>query len=240
MTVIEHLRALGLHEKQARSYVALLELGQATAYQVAQKSGLKRPITYVVLDELRKKGLVLKIPYAKKQLFVAKPPTELFAEFEEKLRFARRSLPELLSRMSESEARALYFEGEDGIAEALAYKEKETAGKEIFAFYGKGGGRLPKVYEEHNERLYAQKSKLRGFAPAHESLKGFRALDKKFGWNIVSLPENEFGPEVSVEITESLVRLVLYKGKQALVVDSPDFAKLMRQLFEMLWQNKGK
>ena len=77
-TINDALKNLGLNDKEARAYAALLELGQTTAYAVAERSGLKRPTVYVVLDELRQKGLVLKIPHVKKQLWSAKSPHQIF------------------------------------------------------------------------------------------------------------------------------------------------------------------
>ena len=157
MNATEHLRTLGLSEKQARAYVALVSLGEATAYQVAGAAKLKRPITYVVLDELRQKGLVLKVPHTKKQLFAAKAPGELFADYEEKFRSAKRALPELLALVQgdDRKVRVLYFEGRDGMKEALNYNIKRLAGKEVVAFYGKSDklkrAGIPPLYAEYNQ-----------------------------------------------------------------------------------------
>ena len=63
--LISQLVKVGLNEKESRVYLALLELGSGTAYAVAKKAGIKRPTAYIVLDELRKRGLVLKIPKSK-------------------------------------------------------------------------------------------------------------------------------------------------------------------------------
>lgn len=69
MQIIESLESLGLNEKEAKVYTALLQLGRVSAYSVSEKSGLKKPTTYVVLGELVKKGLVSKeVPRSRKQL----------------------------------------------------------------------------------------------------------------------------------------------------------------------------
>lgn len=241
--LITHLRTFGLTDKQARSYVALLELGQATAYQVAEKAKLKRPITYVVLDELRRKGLALKIPHSKKQLFTAKPPEEFFTEQEEKMRYAKRVLPELLALVQDKrKVRVLYFEGKYGIQEALEYHLPQIARKELLALYGKGSGNgsIPPLYLNYNQTLSDQQTSVRGFAPKHSSLKKFRMLDEQYGWKIVSLDESEFSSQVSVEIADDFVRVLLYKDQQAVIVDNPDFAKMMREVFEMIWKQKNK
>ena len=113
MEIKDALEVLGLNDKQAAVYVALLQLGKSSAYGVATKSGLKKPTTYVVLDELVKKGLVHKIPRAKKQHFAARPPEEVFAVAEERLETAKSILPELtaLAGTRGAQVRARYFEG---------------------------------------------------------------------------------------------------------------------------------
>ena len=62
------LEILGLSDKEARVYLALLELGTASAQTVSTKSYIKKPTTYLALEELRKKGLLTKLPKAKRVL----------------------------------------------------------------------------------------------------------------------------------------------------------------------------
>lgn len=51
---------LGFNEYEAKSYVALVKLGPATAYQVSKASGIPRARIYDVLNTLVEKGIVLK------------------------------------------------------------------------------------------------------------------------------------------------------------------------------------
>ena len=239
--VITQLKSLGLSDKEARCYAALVELGEASAYRVAQRAKLKRPIVYVVLDELRQKGLALKVPHAKKQLFLAKDPADFFAQYEETLRYAKRALPELLAAADKrgNRARTLYFEGKEGIREALWHRLGELKGKELRVLYSKGKKPISQMYFDYNQALYDQGSHLRGFMPDHHSLDEFVVLDKKYGWDIRKLPLSEYSPEASVEIAEGFVRILLHKDAQAVIVENKLFADMMRQTFEMLWKHKA-
>ncbi len=238
------LEALGLTQKEALVYLALLETGEATAYRIAERSSVKHPTAYVVLEELRKKGLVLKIPRAKRQLFVAKSPEEFIVEQEEKIRDVRRMLPELLARIADdTKARVLYFEGKKGISESLAYKLPKLANRELLVFYAKsrsGTKRAFGAYENYNSELARQKTRVRGFAPNHPSIRQFREADKVHGREIVSLPASEYSANVSVEIAECFVRIILHKDQQSIVVDNNDFAATMKDVFEMLWESKRR
>ena len=82
MELIKSLKNLGLNEKEARVYVALLQLGKATAYSVAKHSGLKKPTTYVILDDLIDKGIVSKVPRAKIMQYTAISPEDLFSTYK--------------------------------------------------------------------------------------------------------------------------------------------------------------
>ena len=61
MYLTPFLKNLGLNDKEANIYLALLQLGKSTATKIAKKSGLKRPTTYVIIEQLIDKGFVQKL-----------------------------------------------------------------------------------------------------------------------------------------------------------------------------------
>ena len=67
----------GLSEKEAKVYLTLLELKEALPSSISRRSGIKRPTTYVVLDQLQKKGLVSYVKKGKWQYFQAINPHSL-------------------------------------------------------------------------------------------------------------------------------------------------------------------
>lgn len=71
------LEKIGLSEKEAKVYLAALELGPSTVQQIAKKADVVRPTTYVILDTLLKKGLMSSVDTGPKTLFSAEPPTQL-------------------------------------------------------------------------------------------------------------------------------------------------------------------
>lgn len=239
--ILIHLRELGLTEKEARVYVALVELGRGTAYAISKISKIKRPTTYIVLEDLRRKGLVSKVPHIKNQIFIAKDPNELFTIQEEKIRNAKRALPGLLALSSAKDhsINTYFFEGMDGMKEALEYKRNTVADKELLCIYAKsdkGLQSIPKFYFRHNEILEKQNTFIRGFIPNHPSLKGFRKYDNTKEKEIITLPSKSFSPNVSLEISDSFVKILLHKQSQAMVIESKDYSQLMKQIFELIWQ----
>lgn len=71
------LEKLGLSEKEAKVYLASLELGPASVQQIATKADILRPTTYLILESMLKKGLMTTAEKGKKTLFTAEPPEQL-------------------------------------------------------------------------------------------------------------------------------------------------------------------
>lgn len=175
MEIADALQKLGLNAKQSLVYATLLELGPSTAYAIARKSGVKRPTVYVLLEELRAKDAVLKIPHAKKQIFTAKSPDDLVARALEEIREVSGILPKLRALMSkENRPKIFYFEGVDELKQLLWRNLSSMDGKEIVGFYAYNAN-LPKkllhFIDEYNEYLKKHRIRVRGIVPDHPSLR---------------------------------------------------------------------
>lgn len=241
MDISQALATLGLNEKQIAVYLALLQLGKGSAYSIADKSGQKRPTTYVILGELIQKGLVERIPRARKQQYRAISPEQAFSVLEEKLALAKEKLPELLAmtKSSDTKVSAVYFEGLKGIKQVMEYKQKESKGKEIVGFYATSHD-LPKelteYFTEWNEKNRKLGITMRGIVPEHESLAAFRSSDKEAGRDMKVVPIHEFSSEVAIDVSGDVVRIQDYKNLQGVAIENADVAKTMREIFEMVWK----
>ncbi len=239
--MIKALQNLGLTEKEARVYLALLQLGQGSAYAVASKAGLKKPTTYVILGELMQKGLALKVPRTRKQLFVAKSPDEFFAAAEERFDAAKSVLPELMA-MAQGEkpkVRTFYYEGIHGAREALRYRTEEMKGKELVGFYASpqdASKELIEVFLEWNEKMKG--NAVRMIVPDHSSLKHWRATDQKYGRKAKVVPCKEYSANISIDVGDTFVRVLMFRELQAIIIENPDVARTMKQIFEMVWKSR--
>ena len=118
------LEYLGLSEKEALIYMAALELGKAPVQKIAQKAGVNRATTYVIIEALSKKGLISNYTEGKKQFFCAEAPEKLSLLFrEEVMEIQRRQeyldkiLPELKSLNASVKSKPVvrYYEGKAGL-----------------------------------------------------------------------------------------------------------------------------
>jgi len=133
MEIPEILEKIGLNQKEAMVYMALLELGTSSVEGIAKKAGTKRPTTYLVLDELQKKGLATLVPRAKKILYMPESPYKIISDLNRKQELMKRFLPNLLAVYNEpkNKPQVLLFEGKEAIKDLY---DKILLAKEVVFF----------------------------------------------------------------------------------------------------------
>lgn len=99
------LQKIGFDEREAKVYLAALELGSSPVQKIAQRANIPRATTYLVLDDLQNKGFVTTYDEGKKTFFVAESPERLAlfmeqkeAEIESQRETIKKLVPELISR----------------------------------------------------------------------------------------------------------------------------------------------
>lgn len=126
-TLIRELVSLGLSEKEAAVYLALLEISPASAQDVANKAAVNRATTYLLIESLAKRGIVSTTQKGTKQLFVAEPPDRLLTilrlqrqELAEKERELASAMPffDALYNSKKEKPQIRYFEGMEGLLAA--------------------------------------------------------------------------------------------------------------------------
>lgn len=231
------LIALGLQEKEALTYLALYKLGETTAYQIAKESGLKRPTVYVILEELRKRGLVLIIPNAKKQIVVAKDPHEFIQEYQSRANSNAHDLLTLLPKLSHPDTHTLIFKGEGALAQGLSYGLRGVNDKNIIAFYAgiSKGLKVGNEYPDHFEELHKLGFKLKSITPSNSHDDNFREDDKKYGFTTKKISASIFSPGVSIEVCGDLTKTIIHKKREVIITKDKTVADFYRQIFSMLW-----
>ena len=238
--LIRSLIALGLTEKEAKIYLTLYKLKEATSYQIAKESGIKRPTVYVIMEQLRKRGLALVIPHAKKQLYIAKSPHEFIQEFQAKVNKEGYDLLASLPKLSKPTDEILVFKGKGALVQGLSYGLNSIKEKEIIAFYAavKKDAKVSDKYLEHYTDIHKAGFTLRGISPSTSDDSSFREEDKKYGYHVKRIPHEIFSPAVSTEVCGSLVKTIFHKNNQVLVVDDKGLADFYRQVFNQFWNLK--
>ncbi len=107
----------GLNEKQAKVYLACLELARAKAPEIARKAGIKRTTTYGILDELLSLGIVSVSHKGSMKWFHAQRPQVLQDLLDDRRNELEKVIPDIehLFATHTIRPRLQFFEGKEGV-----------------------------------------------------------------------------------------------------------------------------
>ncbi|MBO5308435.1 MAG: hypothetical protein J6C40_10565 [Lentisphaeria bacterium] len=241
MNIIEQLNMLGLNGRQAKVYLTLLQLGSATAIEIAKAAKYKHPTVYDVLDALKEKRLVTETLSNGKKLFCAEDP-ETFQQLQQE---RQRTLDALLPGLKElysggnHRTRVHCFDGAEGAAvirdELLNVKSKK------YCYFGSIGEMIcfssfeqEKAY--YDERLkrgiwsYSIRNRSKEVTWAHlqpgdEHLRKVRYLPKPISNNISGL----YIYDEKIAICSAL------KENYTIIIESRELFILMQTLWQYIW-----
>lgn len=116
-TLIKLLQNSGFTDKESRVYLALLKLGEARVSQIAAMTEMKRPIIYVILEGLIKRGYASEIPGKKITAFKAVDPSVILMNLKNVAKDLTEMLPVLrtLSNQGDKRPKITYHETKEGI-----------------------------------------------------------------------------------------------------------------------------
>lgn len=241
--LIKSLQNIGLSDKEAKVYLTLLQLGPSNPYKIAKHSGLKRPTAYIIAEELIKKNFIVQSP-GEKHTYIARSPESLFEESEKKISDSKKVLPELnaLKGGVGDRPTVLYFEGVEGVKQALMYKVKELHNTEIVGFYADSDFTTKETRDasiEFNEYRMTHNIKVRGLLTESSHLKDFNKYieDKTFLPKFI--PKDLYSSNASFEFYPNFIKIIFFDTAMSVIIESPTVAKAMRQIFEMLWSRLG-
>lgn len=126
------LEKLGLNEKEAKIYLAGLGLNKFSVMTISEKTGIKRPTCYLILEDLKKKGLITTFPKAKKVLYVAEHPNTLLKNTEGAYNLAKQLMPELQNLIGSGSEKPILkvYVGQKGIQNI--FEDMLSEGKDFY------------------------------------------------------------------------------------------------------------
>ncbi len=241
MELIDSLKSIGFNEKEAKVYLALLSLNNATAYLVAIRSGLKRPTTYVILENLVNKGYCLKMPQKDKHYYMAKSPEECLHLAKEKVSQFEENLPAFLAiqRKNEEKTNVFYYEGIEGVKESLKRTLKNFKNKEAVGFYAHAKDspeELIKLWDVWNKERIEKNIKVRGITTQDSTTDKYLKNQKEYLIDLKGLPAEKYNSNVSLEIYGKFVQIISSRYLQSVLIENKDIADVLRQIFNLMWE----
>jgi sugar-specific transcriptional regulator TrmB len=239
------LRNFDLSDGEAKTYLAALKLGKATAYEIAIEAGLKRPTVYVFLERLAEQGLVTKENAGAKTLILPTSPDRLIEIWRGRLSALEAIKPELdaFYQKNQYQPKVQVFEGErsvDAIYHELPPENSE--GEEILLF-----GSMKAVQEGFAyllpkwEKSFANKKnpirELLNDEPENAAYLSRRSTLKNPNYQIRVMNGDVFGKTDNIIFGNKLAIFLLKEELFVTVIESEEIVKTYRALFNEAWKS---
>jgi sugar-specific transcriptional regulator TrmB len=235
------LNSLGLSEKEAALYLAILELGRGTVTEISRKANINRTNGYNILDSLAGQGLVRVSGKEPKQEYVAESPDNLLKllnkrlrETEECIHQAKEFIPELKSiHKAEDRPQIKFYEGIDGLKQV--YEDTLTAKEPIVAYaayedmHATLGNYFPSYYQRRAEKGIS----IRGIVPRTSASLERVAHNKEEKRDIAVIPKELFDISPDIEIYDNKVTIASWREKLGIIIESAEIAHAMKKIFEL-------
>ena len=232
------LKGIGFTTKEAKIYLANLELGTAKPSQISEKSRLNRITAYEVLKKLKEKEIVLEIVKNKVKYYSPVNPETIIAKAKSRLTIAEKSLPELLSinNLNLKKPRVLFFEGLEGIKKI--YEDSLTSKTEILTFTNaKNVYKILADFDAYYVSRRVKKGiKVRGIALADENGQRAKEEGEKVLREARLVPAHQYDFTNEIMIYDQKVAIVSLLEKVGVIIESADIAKTQREIFKMAWE----
>jgi sugar-specific transcriptional regulator TrmB len=242
--IIQKLLDFGLSEKEARIYISLLELEVATAFETAKHAGINRSSAYVVLESLKKKGLVAVSEDKKVSRYVASAPdillqsASLEAKRHQDIKAGIESvIPELKALHKDTKMKPVVkvFEGKNGLIslfeDSLYAKEREirivSSLEKIFAL-------LPEYVPNYIQRRWKKRIKMFGIHPSKPALMQYEKMEKESDDEAIFIPEENYKMPADFAIYDNKIAYMTGdNGGFGVIIESTDMANAMKSIFDL-------
>ncbi|MEK7655939.1 MAG: helix-turn-helix domain-containing protein [Patescibacteria group bacterium] len=240
------LLEFGMSDKETNVYLAMLELGPASVQDIAKKAGVNRATTYVMLETLKRRGLMSSVERGKKTVFAPESPEHLLFlmkdeiyRTEEKKKRLETVLPNLMAlfRAVEDKPKVRYFEGEEGVKagrEAMMELTRGTAAGRVFIHYDRNMIELAQYNEETRHKLSTSVARAKVLYSIDDGLKV-----PTFAKNVEARQiENDAAPfHGECDIFDKFIVVATTRTRPiAVIIESEDIAGLFKSFFDLLWK----
>ncbi|MEK6825568.1 MAG: helix-turn-helix domain-containing protein [Nanoarchaeota archaeon] len=243
------LRQLGLSENEIKLYLALLQGGSATAYDLGKKTGIYRVHVYDKIENLMNKGLVTHIYRGAKKYFQAIAPAALRQVLEDKKNILHTQeqeietlipLLEQRAHTSQEDTHVEVFKGVEGLKHFL--KDIIKTKKEVLVTGiddAKYQEALPIFMEQYFRDLRIYKIKERILTLQKKDVFQF---DKKTAptTEYRYLEEKQFNPANTFIYGSKVVLVSWGTPVTAVMIENAGVAATYKGHFEVLWKISAK
>ena len=241
------LRTFNLPEKEIKIFKKVVELGAQPASHIARVTELPRNTVRSILDNLVKRGLMVKTNRANTQHYaIEKKDNIVRALKHEKLRITEKidNQIELIENFgdelnarhtSKSRPKFTFYEGEAGLEKV--YEDTLTAKDDIVSWASFEGmhGALPKYFDTYYARRAKKKIHITSIHPDSEFARKRQKNDAKEMRTSALVPSDEYEWVPEIQVYNNKINIASWKEKLGIIIESQEIADAMRAIFKMAW-----
>lgn len=241
----KQLELLGLSDKEARLYMAGLELGSFSVLEIATKSGLKRPTCYVIIQELIKRGLVSIVINEKKKPYKIEHPTVFIRQAKNNLKYAEQIVPSLSTILSKEQEKPKmkYYFGQKGMQNI--YDDLLVTRSKTMYYVSSTRSQIETVGEEFLKD-YVRRRAAKGIKVKTIRMRKTQSTEplfnnsKEMQREIRYAPKGVFIPDTVCVIGNKVGVVFTERGNFGFIIESHEFSQTVLGLLKVLWSVSAK
>lgn len=259
MEINEDLGLFGLNGQEQRVYLLLARLGWSTVLQISRHCQIKRTTLYRLIESLVRKGYVQTQVGEKTTFYNIAPPDSFetsILELEEKSKRMRRSIDtikEYTQRMLETkldETNLIYYKGIRGLKQMEWYVRAGTPNIEWQAFDSLQWTKIlgTEFAEQMRQECVEKNIRVRGISNSEDPIsndgtttwtKNTRYTTKYYRHRVISKKIIDIKQDIFITPDSIIFWGVKTNDEVAIQIKNKDYAVMMKQLFEYIW-NQAK
>ncbi len=244
--LVKQLIEFGLSEKEAKVYLALLELEVATVNEAAETADINRSSAYVVMEALKRKGLVSTSEHKKIQTYSAVSPEMLLREAKDRVIKTNEIeskisniIPELkaLHKDTKHKPRVRVFEGINGVRDA--YWDVLSTKTDKLRTYANPINIFKYIpdFQKQDLKRAEQGIKMYAVNPAtREMIEFTKHAQPSHPFELVLIPENKYNFSSDIGIYADRFTIISPQEKFGIIIESKRISDIMKNIFDMAYE----
>lgn len=230
------LQNIGFSEKEAKIYLALLELKEALPSTISRRSGVKRPTTYVVLEQMQAKRIVKSLKKGKLDYFQPINPYTLLEKHYNKYNALEKAIPELLQLHDKYAItpQMTVFEGKEGLIRMM--EDTLTSSEDLLVWADTTlvtTTILQDYYPTYIKKKVANKLWVRGVVCYDDAALKFKNRGKSELRELYLIPKEKYPFKNEINIYEDKVAIISHEDKIGAIIQNQNIAETQKSIFRL-------
>lgn len=237
----KELARAGFTSKEARIYLAILELGETSIIRIAKKSAIKRTTVYLTIESLQEKGYISTIKRGNKTAYFAEDPRAIIDRLDDNKRVIEAAMPQLLSfsNLIDKKPKIRYFEGWEGMKEI--YKDTlKYPNREMLSWFSESAYEFDENFFLNYYVPKRVQKKIWVRALLADSLR-IREIVERYDKDALRtsrlISSEKFKMPIDITLySDNKIGLFSYEEEIGVMIESKKIYESLRGIFEVMWE----